>query len=53
MGGDKGGGSGEEFSGTCIKNTWTTPNGGRIDGGRWDWLGLWGRGMETTVLEQQ
>ena len=42
-------------------DTWTKPNGGRIKGGKWGWLGSgggWGGGnggekMETTVLEQQ
>ena len=29
------------FSGTCIKDTWTKPKEGRIEGGRWGWLG-WG-----------
>ena len=24
---------------TCIKDTWTKPKEGRIDGGRWGWLG--------------
>ena len=32
----------EGFSGTCIKDTWTKPKGGRIKGGRWVWLGLEG-----------
>ena len=43
--------------GTCIKDTRTKPKGGRIEGGRWGWLGLGGAvgkgGMETTALEQQ
>ena len=26
-------------NGTCIKNMWTKPKGGRIQGGRWGWLG--------------
>ena len=45
----------EGFSGTCIKDTWAKPKGGRIKGGQWGWLGLGGvmGGMETTVLEQQ
>ena len=44
------------LSGTCIKDTWTKPKGGRIEGGRCGWLGSGGNGeekMETTVLEQQ
>ena len=44
------------LSGTCIKDTWTKPKGGRIEGGRWGWLEWGGHGerkMETTVLEQQ
>ena len=24
----------------CIKDTWTKPKGGRIEGGRWGWVGL-------------
>ena len=36
VGGDDGGG--EEFSGTCIKDTWTKPKGSRIKGGKWGWL---------------
>ena len=27
------------FTGTSIKDTWTKPKGGRIEGGRWGWLG--------------
>ena len=27
------------MSGTCIKDTWTKPKGGRIEGGRWGWVG--------------
>ena len=30
-----------KFSGTCIKDTWTKPKGGRIKGGKWRGLG-WG-----------
>ena len=46
------------MSGTCIKDTWTKPKGGRIEGERWGWLRLGGAvsgggEMETTVLEQQ
>ena len=33
------------MSGTCIKDTWTKSNWGRIEGGRWGWLG-WGRVVE-------
>ena len=40
MGGDWGN-TGESFSGTCIKDTWTTAKGDKIEGGRWGWLG-WG-----------
>ena len=51
------GGKGEGFSGTTIKDTWTKPRGGGSKGGRWGWLGsggmVGGRGMETTVLDQQ
>ena len=32
---------------TCIKDPWTKPKGGRIEGGRWGWLGwrgvVWGK----------
>ena len=41
---------------TSIKDTWTKPKRGRIEGGRWGWMGqgrLMGGKMETTVLEQQ
>ena len=24
---------------TCIKDPWTKPKGGRIEGGRWGWVG--------------
>ena len=40
VGGDKGG-KGEGFSGTTIKDTWTKPKVGRMEGGRWGCLG-WG-----------
>ena len=33
---------GEGLSGTCIKDTWTKSKRGRIKGGEWGWLGLWG-----------
>ena len=39
MGGDH---EGEGFSGTHIKDTWTTTKGVRIKGGKWGWL-RWGR----------
>ena len=32
---------GKGHQGTCIKDTWTKPNEGRIEDGRWDG---WGRG---------
>ena len=35
---------GEDLSGTRIKDAWTKPNGGRMEGGRWGWLGLGGSG---------
>ena len=40
--GEKGGG----FSGTCIKDRWTKPKGGRIKGRKWGRLGWreWGEG---------
>ena len=28
--------------GTCIKDPWTKPKWGRIEGGRWGWVG-WGK----------
>ena len=47
---------GKGRQGTCVKDPWTRPKAGRIEGGRWGWVG-WGtsdgRKMETTVLEQQ
>ena len=42
VGKDMGWGEGAILSGTCIKGTWTKPKGGRIEDGRWGWLG-WGR----------
>ena len=39
--GDNGGKEGKGCQGTCIKDTWTKPKGGWIEGGRWGWLG-WG-----------
>ena len=43
MGGDNGGGGGwggrsEGCQGTGIKDTWTKPEGDRIEGRRWGWL---------------
>ena len=36
------GGNGEKrgkgCQGTCTKDTWTKPKGGRIEGGRWGWV---------------
>ena len=38
MGGDIGELTGEDCQGTCIKDTWTKPKGGRIEvGGRDGW----------------
>ena len=51
--GKVGGGDGEKTGkgqGTCIKDTWTKPKRGRIEGGVW---GSGGRKVETTVLEQK
>ena len=38
-----------------IKDTWTKPKWGRIEGRSWGWLEWrdWGENMGTTVLEQQ
>ena len=46
------GGRGKGCQGTCIKDPWTKPKLGRIEGGKW---GGWGGGekIKTTVLEQQ
>ena len=47
---DNGGQKGKGHQGTCIKDSWTKPKQGRIEGG----TGTSGDGkMETTVLEQQ
>ena len=46
----------EGHQGTCIKGTWTKPKGGKREGGRWRYVGRYGRGgvkMETTILEKQ
>ena len=40
MGGDNGGERGKGCQGTCIKDTWTKPKGGRMERGRWGWVGL-------------
>ena len=37
--------TGKGCQGICIKDTWTKPKGGRIQGGRWEWVG-WGRVVE-------
>ena len=42
---------GKGLSGTCIKDTWTKPKWGRIEGGD-GCGGSAGKKMETTVLEQ-
>ena len=36
------GGKGKDRQGTCIRDTWTKPKGGRIEGGRWGWVGQQG-----------
>ena len=33
---------GKPLQGTCIKDPWTKPKGGKIEGGRWGWVG-WGQ----------
>ena len=35
VGGDNEGERGKGHQGRCIKDTWTKPKGGRIEGGRW------------------
>ena len=51
--GDSGEKKGKGCQETCIKDPWTKPNGGRIEGGRWGWVGqgkvVAGK-METTVF---
>ena len=39
--GDNGEKKGKGHQGTCIKDPWTKPKGGRIEGGRWqgEWWG--------------
>ena len=48
---------GKDCQGRCIKDTWTEPKVGMIEGGRRRWVGRGGGSgggkMETTVLEQQ
>ena len=44
MGGENGEKREEGHQGTCIKDTWTEPMGGKIKGGRWGWLGWEGVG---------
>ena len=39
MGGDNRGKKGKGCQGTCIKDPWTKSKGGRIEGGRWGWVG--------------
>ena len=39
MRGDNGKKRGKGCQGTCVKEPWTKPKGGRIDDGRWGWLG--------------
>ena len=51
-GGDNEGKKGKGHQGTCIKDPWTKPKRGRIEGGRWTG-GSGGRKMETTACEQQ
>ena len=36
---DNGGKKGKGCQGTCTKDTWTKPKAGRIEGGKWGWLG--------------
>ena len=51
-----GGGKGEGFSGTSIKDMWTKPKGDGIKGGNWGCLGSAGSDgekMESPVFEQQ
>ena len=50
---NNGGKKGKDHQGICIKDPWTKPNTGRIEDGRWGWVGqgrLVGVEMETTVL---
>ena len=39
VGEDNGGKRGKGCQGTCIKDTWTKLKWGRIEDGRWGWLG--------------
>ena len=34
--------TGKRCQGTCTKDPWTKPKRGRIEGGRWAWVG-WGK----------
>ena len=40
--GGNGGKKGKGHQGTCIKDPWTKPKRGWIEGGRWRWMG-WGK----------
>ena len=40
-------GRGEEFSRATIKDTWTKSKGGKIKGGKWEWVGWRGVMGET------
>ena len=60
MGGDNEEKRGQCCQGTCIKDSWTKPKGGRIESGRWGWLGWWGMVGEngdnctwTTVIKEK
>ena len=46
---------GKGCQGTCVKDRGTKPNVGRIEGGRWGWLGwvAWQGIVKINVLEQQ
>ena len=37
-GGNNGGKKRKGHQGTCIKDPWTKPKGGTIEGGRWGWV---------------
>ena len=53
-GGHNGENRGKGHQGTCIKDTWTKPKEGTIEGGKWGWVGWgeWWEEVETTVFEQ-
>ena len=36
---DNGGKQGRGHQGTCIKDPWAKPKGGRTEGGKWGWIG--------------